>query len=164
MSIQKIVKFKKICDILEIETKGSDDFERRLIIQKMFYFLQKLGLDLDIKYNFYKYGPYSPDLTDMYYSVLNLNRQKLEYFPDIDFSQKENEILIKLKKIFQLWGGNIKELEFYASVLYIYEDMYIKDQNKQKLIQVVRKFKPDLFRAFDIEKALRDLKTQGLLE
>jgi hypothetical protein len=100
----------------------------------------------------------------MYYSVLNLNRQKLDYFPDIDFSPKENEILSKVKKIFQLWGKNIKELEFYASVLYIYKDMYIKDQNKRKLIQVVRKFKPDLFRTFDIEKTLRDLKSQGLLE
>lgn len=164
MSIQKIIKFKKICDFLEIETKGSDDFERRLIIQKLFYFLQKLGLDLEIKYNFYKYGPYSPDLTDMYYSVLNLNQQNLDHFPDIEFSTKEKEIIDKLKNIFQYWGKNIRELEFYASVLYICEDMYIKNQNKQKLFQVIKKFKPELFKRFNIDKTIEDLKKQGLLK
>jgi len=164
LSIQRIVKFKKICDILEIETKGSDDFERRLVIQKMFYFLQKLGLDLEIKYNFYKFGPYSPDLTDIYYSIINLNQQNLDYFPDIEFSNKEKEILNKLKKIFQNWGKDIKELEFYASVLYIYEDMYIRNQNQQKLIQVIKKLKPDLFKAFNVEKTIEDLKEQGLLK
>jgi len=163
LSIDKIIKFKKICDILEIETKGTYDFERRLMIQKMFYFLQKLGLDLGIKYNFHTYGPYSADISDIY-ATLNQNHKSVDCLPDIEFSNEEIEIIKKLKEILLNWGKDLKELEFYSSVLYIYQDMYIKNQNRKRLIQAVRKFKPNLFNKFNIEKILDDLKKQGLLK
>jgi len=163
LSVINIIKFKKICDFLGIETEAKEDFTKRLVLQKLFYFIQKLGIDLDIKYNFYKYGPYSPDLTDIYYSVMNLTKQEFNYFPDITFTKQERIIIDKLNNIYKKWGNDIDKLEFYASVLYIYKDMYIKNTDKEGVKKVVNKLKPKLFSKFNFEEVLEELKFQGFL-
>jgi len=56
----KIFKFLKICEELNLKDKFinlNDNFNTRLLIQKAFYFLTKLGFPFRIKFNFYKYGP-----------------------------------------------------------------------------------------------------------
>ncbi|MBY8981766.1 MAG: hypothetical protein KGD57_02380 [Candidatus Lokiarchaeota archaeon] len=163
MTIKNIIKFKKICDLLNIETNAKEDFYQRLILQKLFYFLQKLGLDLEIKYNFYKYGPYSPDLTDIYYTIMELSEQDFNYFPEIKLTDEEMKIINKLNNIYIKWGNNIDKLEFYASVLYIYTDMYVKNQNKECIKKIVNNFKPKLYIKFNFEEVLEELKVQGFL-
>ncbi|MBN1215256.1 MAG: hypothetical protein JXA99_07400 [Candidatus Lokiarchaeota archaeon] len=164
MSIDNIIKFKKICDLLNINTNAKEDFSKRLVLQKLFYLLQKLGLNLEIKYNFYKYGPYSSDLTDIYYTIMNLSQKDFNYFPEVSFSEEELNIIHKLNTIYQEWGNNIDKLEFYTSVLYIYTDMYLKNQNKDCIKKIVNKYKPRLFIKYNFDEVLEDLKIQGFLK
>ncbi|MFZ2196989.1 MAG: hypothetical protein WAV13_04585, partial [Thermodesulfovibrionales bacterium] len=46
-----------------------DNFDNRLILQKRFYLLQKFGVDLGYRYNWYAHGPYCPTLTEDAYRL-----------------------------------------------------------------------------------------------
>jgi uncharacterized protein YwgA len=164
MSIQTIIKFKQICDHLNIDLKIEEDFKKRLIIQKLFYFLTKMGLDLNIKFNFYKYGPYSPDLTDIYYSLIDIPQEIYKTLPNIELKENEREILQQMKALYSNWSIDLKRFEFLASVLYIYKDMYIKDKSREKIEAVVKKLKPKLFKKYNLEETLDELKKEGFIE
>jgi len=163
MSIKTIIKFKQICDYLNIDLKIGG-FEKRLVLQKIFYLLKKKGLDIDTKFNFYKYGPYSPDLTDIYYSLLDVSEDIFQSLPNIELRKEEREILNRMQEIYSKWGKDLKKFEFYASVLYIYKDMYIKDKNNERIKEVVKKLKPDLFKKYNFEEILDELVKEGFIE
>ena len=162
MTIDSIIKFKGICDKLSLDIKSKDDFDKRFLIQKIFYFLKVLGIDFDFKYNFFKYGPYSEYLTDHYYSILEIPEGELEKLPKITINEKEEELLKKAKNILNKWGNDFEKLEFYSSVLYVLKDMYIKDRNPEKVEKVLEQLKPDLFKKFVYKKVVKELMTEGL--
>ncbi|MEJ2248405.1 MAG: hypothetical protein P8Y70_03615 [Candidatus Lokiarchaeota archaeon] len=164
MSIKTIIKFKQICDHLSIDLKIQEDFEKRLIIQKVFYFLNKMGLELNTKFNFYKYGPYSPDLTDIYYSLAEIPEETYQTLPEIELKEEELEILQRVKNLYVNWGKDLKKFEFLASVLYIYKDMYIKNKDNEKIKNVIMKLKPDLFTKYNFEEILEELRKEGFIE
>ena len=164
MTIANIIKFKQIKDKLKLDLKSKNDFESRFFIQKTFYFLCKLGIDLDIKFNFYAYGPYSQDLTDFLLTVQKFPVKELENLSNYELTNEEETILQKVKSILKNWGGDLRKLELYASVLYILKDMYIKDRNMEKVKETLKKLKPDLFEDKKFQQAIEDLLNEGLID
>lgn len=164
MSFDQIIKFKKICEMLGITLKEKDNFNKRFLIQKTFYFGIKLGIDLDLKFEFYKYGPYSSYLTDIYYSVLEIPEDALEGLSNIHITSEEIKIIEILKRILNKWKSNLKKLEYYASLLYVFEDMYIKNQNLERVQETIKKLKPALYKNMDFKHAIRELQSEGFIE
>lgn len=164
---ENVIKFIKICEELDIKDKINDlenNFEQRLLVQKIFYFLQKLGFSPKIKYNFYKYGPYSPDLTDIYYRSLELSKKDLKPYTDIQFTGNEKKILEKIKEILNKWGADLKKLEYYSSVLFVYEDMYFKDWNQERIKSKISILKPKHYDQFGFSNVIKELKDLGLIK
>jgi len=69
-----------IVDISKIHEDSDEGFINRLKIQKCVYLAKYYGLDLGYKYNMYMYGPYSADLSNEYYSVIDDIIAKKDYY------------------------------------------------------------------------------------
>lgn len=163
MIIAQLGKFKQICDELEIDFKKKDTFTQRIFIQKFFYFLSKLGLDLKSKYEFFSHGPYSSQISDMYDTLLRISEKDLELLPNGVISEPENTRVQKTKILIERWGNDMKSLELYSSILYINNDMYIKDKNKKEIMKIMKSLKPNLYTDKTFEKAYNELVTEGLI-
>ncbi len=163
---EDIIKFIRILNELGLnqELKKLDkDFNQRFLIQKIFYFLEKYGLNLKLKFNFYKYGPYSPYLADLYYKASKISEEKIEELSRYKFNEKEQEILKKGKNLLDKWGIDQKKFEFYSSFLYLYEDIYFKNWSMDKIRLKLSIYKPKLFDSFKFNEVLNDLKSVGLI-
>lgn len=123
--------------ILEDPTKDKN-FQSRLIIQKLAYICQSLGVEMKrYHFNIYKNGPYSPDLTSDYYNNPSLiNSLRTEYKPT------PNEIVVfdKVEEIILSNPLNIKHqadlLEAISTVLYFknYNSKFLDDDLFEKTL------------------------------
>jgi len=101
MNLDKVVACLK-----EISFKPKiNEFQDRLIIQKVVYLLQRKGIDSNFEYNLHVRGPYSPDLTKEVYDhksaverletsskLNNSESKKVEEFKEL-FSELKPSIL-----------------------------------------------------------------------
>ncbi len=161
-----IIKFIQV----QIELGLSDsnnrlelDFDKRLLIQKVFYFLIKLGFDFKLKYNFYKYGPYSPELADIYFESSEFKSMKIHETSEYHFSNNDKTALNLLKSLMDKWGENTQIWEYYSSLLYIHEDMYFRKWNIESVKAKIAREKYELFDRFKFESVLQELKELGLI-
>ena len=70
-----------------------DDFQDKLVIQKVVCLLELLDFDMNYKFSMYVRGPYSPDLTADLYQ----NKEKVESLKsDYVFSNKEKSLITKV--------------------------------------------------------------------
>ena len=165
---ENIIRFIKICEEfgLKENIKNLDkDFKLRLKFQKLFYFSFKLGFPIKLKYKFYRYGLYSFDLAEIYYESVEISKKDFrQYINKIQFTKDEKEKIEVLKEISDAWSDDIEKLEYYSSVLYIYDDMYFKDWSKEKVKNKVLELKPDLFNKFNSDDVLDQLKGFGLIQ
>ncbi len=163
-TIIKFIKIQNELGILDLFAGLDQDFDKRRLIQKMFYFLIKLGFNLKLKYNFYKYGPYSPNLADIYYESFEIAKAQIDVISDYNFSNQDRIALENLKGLFRKWGNNIKKWEYFSSLLYIHEDMYFQNWNIQNVISTITRKKPFLFDIYKLDNPLQELKNLGLLK
>jgi len=65
--MNRFLKVKSCLAALNYSCLSSDDFQDKLVIQKIVYLLQMKGIKFNYSFNLYVRGPYSPDLTkDIY--------------------------------------------------------------------------------------------------
>jgi len=164
MSLNKVVACLK--EIGDFEPK-INEFQDRLIIQKVVYLLQRKGIESKFKYNLHVRGPYSPDLTKEIYSHQNAV-EKLETNCKLDNS--ESTKVGEFKELFSDLRPSI--LEVAATYSYFAfeqnQDSITALQNVKRMktfyseaqIAVgVSKAKQFLFRP--IEKELADMKKEA---
>ena len=164
---ENIIKFIKICEELNLKVKIKDvdkDFNLRLVFQKNFYFLIKLGFPFKIRYNYYKYGPYSPGLAEIYYKSMEISKEDLNHYTEIEFTDNEKQKIEVCKEILNQLGDDHEKLEYFASVLYIYDDMYFKNWSKDSVQNEISRLKPKLFEKFGFEEVLEELKHFNLIK
>ena len=95
--VRAILKYLKI----DLRNPTEDEhFRDRLIIQKISFISKFLGIGLNYNFGLYKKGPYSPELTDDYYSY-HENDQPLVYkFGTVPtLNMEEYRILDKIKGV-----------------------------------------------------------------
>ncbi|MFX1501709.1 MAG: hypothetical protein ACFFDH_12155 [Promethearchaeota archaeon] len=92
----KVIAILKYLDLNLPNPKNKKNFESRLIIQKIIFLSQRMGIRLkSYKFGLYKNGPYSPDLTRDYY---DLNEFLINLETKTNLTLKEQEILDKLRE------------------------------------------------------------------
>lgn len=74
-SFVSFLEDSNLIDFSVIQDENDNGFVNRLRIQKYVYLAKYCGLDLGYSYTMYRYGPYSPDLTAAYYSLVDFNYQ-----------------------------------------------------------------------------------------
>jgi uncharacterized protein YwgA len=90
---------------------------KRLVLQKTIYLLQAYGLKLGYGFSWYKYGPYSQDLVQDAYEVLNFARPVYQgRTKSFEFSTSCRKRFDKFKEICGKALENPAQLELIASV------------------------------------------------
>ena len=69
--LKKIISCLKFLNIKLSNPKIDINFQSRLIIQKLSFICKSLGFNFSYRFNLYKFGPYSPNLTEDYYKYSN---------------------------------------------------------------------------------------------
>jgi uncharacterized protein YwgA len=162
MSLYKdLNKFVSICQDLGIDPDISN-FSDRLKLQKIIYILIKRGLSLDYNFSWYKHGPYSPDLTDVYYMYQNSD---FDNKPKKTLSSEDIEVLKSSKKFINSIKDDPDRLEFIASLIFISNDMifYKTPKNKETIKKKLKELKYHLFQKYDFQENFESLKQIGLI-
>lgn len=90
-------------------------FKDRLIFQKTVYFLQEFGINFGYSFNWYVYGPYSPELTRSGYKMKNIaDTPKIKFI-----NPKFERDLNNLQKFLGNNKNNADWLELIASVHFL---------------------------------------------
>lgn len=139
----------------EKKTFNMSIFKNRLFYQKLIFLLNEVSNELNYNYNWYRRGPYSPDLTkDLFYidELWNQNRSFIDMINKKNAYDKSVDNTItsinKLKSSFEKdfkreWDAN--DLEILASLRFIDRYTYSKCRNsKTNTIEELIERKPEL--------------------
>lgn len=120
-----------------IDHVDMDNFDNRLVYQKIVYLMQNYGLSLGYGYSWYVKGPYSPELTK---TLFNITPQISAESANFVFNN--NDIIIKKVADFKsLLNDEIKNplfLEILASIIFIQKSSQLKDNTsiKEELLRL----------------------------
>ena len=160
--------FKMICD----QYDGADLGKKAA--QKLFYFFERKGIDLNLRYGIHYYGPYSAKLEDAMYELEG------EGYLSIDISKsthiisagrkavqegclpEEEEIIAK--QVLQTFAHRKPlELEALSTMDYIANSILPKDASDEDIIAKFKEIKAEKFKESVIEQTLEELKELGLI-
>jgi Uncharacterized conserved protein len=145
----------------EVLSDGDDGLDTRIRIQKVVYFLKRLGLDLGYEFTLYYHGPYSPTLANDYYLLARLGDEEIGRLAELCVeggvcSDEMDRLLNELNK----WDTTALEVAATIANLLRSPD-YRNDLNGA--IDHVKFLKPWVTDN-DIDRALRLLKSLGILK
>lgn len=160
--LDQISKFTLICNNLELDYSISY-FSQRKRIQKILYILKQFGLKFEVDFNWYKHGPYSPQLSDIYFQAQDLKRDYI--YSNFNLSKRDIQIIENAKPFIEKLKDNNEKLEYYASILFIFKDMifFNSKKNDSSIEQKIREFKPALYSHDSYIHALNDFRSFNLI-
>jgi len=136
-------------------------FEKRLVLQKMVYVSQEMGVRLGYGFGWYYHGPYSPGLTKDAFELENLAGSDRP--SDIRLPETPIERVKKLlAEIDRLPNGEGYWLELLSSLHFIYTYAYPKITSEEEAIERVMKSKPGKFDESDAKQGFKILHKYGL--
>ncbi len=159
---EEIHKFILICNKLSINSYLST-FSDRKRLQKIFYILKQFGLNFRVKYNWYKHGPYSPKLANIYYQVNKIQNQS-EIIKNKSLNKSDLIIIEKANPFINDMKNSTNQLEYYASILFIKNDMIFTEleKNDKNIEAKTMQLKPNLFSPETYKEAIIKLKENCL--
>jgi len=164
MAIKRnLVGLKFFCRYLGI-TPSLSSITDRILLQKIFYFLKKFDLELPYNFNFYKHGPYSPYLTDIYYQLDNYS--EIVRDDSYTISEAERKKLDLAKDFLDPFKNDVDKLEYYASLLYIFTDMFFFESAERidsARRNKIRTLKPQLIEKYGIDEPISRLRNFNLI-
>ncbi|MHA2007415.1 MAG: hypothetical protein ACXABO_06720 [Promethearchaeota archaeon] len=125
--------------------------------------MKNFGLPVDFSFNWYKHGPYSPKLADIYYQVKNFKKQQISITESL--SEKEVQIIEEARPLIEKLKGNNEKLEFYASILFIIKDMifFNSEKSDSTIEQKIKELKPEIYSHTSYLNSLNDLNSFNLI-
>lgn len=135
----------KVLEILELGKPDMSTFDNRLQLQKIIYLLQSSGMSLGYGYNWYVKGPYSSPLAHDLFEI-EKSTEIYEKNEGIKFKNHEH-IVHKLESFRDFLGDDINEvkyLEVFASLHYIFEATFSGKDDESKLKDRLLEAKPSL--------------------
>lgn len=173
------ILLKLILDKLNIEFEIATKADR-IRLQKIVYLLQRCGVNLGYNYGWYIYGPYSRDLTSVYYDLemsIKCNEKDYDWYKLDEDVQELTDSIEKFKKISKIPNGvsiadttkseDVAWLEFIASIDYLHNSPSRPTSIKEEDIRAfTQKEKGKLVANFDqsYNIALDVLRGVGLAE
>jgi len=115
---EKTLILSRILKSIGIEQVDMDNFDNRLMYQKLIYLTQNYGLSLGYGYSWYVKGPYSPELTKTLFTITP------EFLSESDNFRFQNDDVVigKIHEIRTILNDKIQDpffLEVLASIVYI---------------------------------------------
>lgn len=117
----------------------------RLRLQKLVYLLQASGVKLGYGFSWYKYGPYSQELVQDSYEVLESSKDRYEEeTSDWQFSKESEDKFNEFKNILADSIDNPEKLELIASVSFV-KNVWHSDAQKEDFPEIFKKYKIKYF-------------------
>lgn len=140
----------------------------RKIFQKITYFMQEFGVDLNYSFGFYIYGPYSPELANEGFEILSTPTIYQKETPKIEPTEKETLTRVKkfLEDVRRISGGKNEDywLELLSSIHFLAHYSYPKARNPNEAWEVLETLKKKKFQEKDFRKAWDLLEEYGLVQ
>lgn len=153
--MSEYVKLEAYFDALKLPL-NANTLSDRLRIQKIVYMLEELGAQIGFKFIWYIHGPYSPELTKVYYNPLTEGtKEKIQINEDA------------IRKLKRLIGDDVERvdmLELIASLIVLIK--YGRNSginSRKKIYEFIYARKPH-FSDEDIDYCWNKLKVSGLFE
>lgn len=70
--MENLVKLAKMMQVVSLKYAGSDKLGKK-VVQKMFYFFERSGVQLNLRYGIHYYGPYSSRLDNYLHILENMD-------------------------------------------------------------------------------------------
>lgn len=121
----------RILQLAGIDHVDMDNFDNRLVYQKIVYLMQNYGLSLGYGYSWYVKGPYSPELTK---TLFNITPQISAESANFVFDDNDS-IIEKVTNFKSLLNDQIRNplfLEILASIIFIQKSSQIRDNTSVK--------------------------------
>jgi len=151
---QKALFLLRLFEDIEIRLSTLGDRKRT---QKIAYLMKQAGLPIKYDFNWYVYGPYSPELTKDAFELQAYD--EVPQLPALGECDKE-----KLRQLRQFLKDKIEDsdyLELLASLLFLEHDAYPASRGSG-VIERLKSRKPRRFSDEDIRQAYRKLQESGL--
>jgi uncharacterized protein YwgA len=145
----------------EVLSDGDDGLEARVRIQKVVYFLKRLGFDLGYEFDLYYHGPYSSALADDYYLLAERGDEEINGLATLCEGGKVcNGEMGRLINELNKWDTTA--LEVAATLADLLESPDFKGDLNGAIEHV--KFLKPWIEDGDVEDALRLLRSLGILK
>ncbi|MFP3194279.1 MAG: hypothetical protein RXR11_03160 [Caldivirga sp.] len=145
----------------EVLSDGDDGIEARVRIQKVVYFLKRLGFDLGYEFDLYYHGPYSSALADDYYLLAERGDEEINGLATLcERSKVCSDEMGRLINELNKWDTTA--LEVAATIANLLKSPDYRDDLNGTIDHV--KFLKPWINDDDIKKALRLLKSLGMLK
>lgn len=136
--------------------------------QKMFYFFERKGIKLNLKYGIHYYGPYSSRLDNLMHILesedyLSIDTRGATHKISLGNEHLKNSILSESEKetaklvIKNFANRTPMELEALTTMDFIANSIFDKHYSKESLIKKFKEIKGAKFNDSTIEKTLQDL-------
>jgi hypothetical protein len=127
--------------------KTIDDRKR---MQKLVYLFPNFGIDLKFRYNWYIHGPYSPDLADILFDIVQGEPVSPEHLSDKELS--------RARRLAEFLGDDVSSpdrLELLASIAFLADQVGGLSQGAEnEIISFLKKTKP-YFTEDEIQQAIQ---------
>lgn len=165
----------KIADLFTILCKKYDNEELgKKVTQKMFYFFERKGIDLNLRYGIHFYGPYSSKLDDiMYYldvmGIISIDTSgrthkiSLGNTPNEDHGLTESEKETAQSVLNTFFGKTPYELEALATMDYVANSLLKGNYTDEMIVSKFKEIKGDKFDQNIIADSIAELKKDGFL-
>ncbi|WP_337861173.1 hypothetical protein [Ferroplasma sp.] len=127
---EDFAKLKSYADYIEFPFKV-DGLDSRILIQKMAYILENMGMNLHYYFTWWRHGPYSPPLANDYYEWSRGDNN----IANVPINEGEKQGLDLFKNIVD---ANIPLLEAIATLMY--KNYVYRDLNE--VLTLTKKLKP----------------------
>lgn len=165
--MENLVKLAEIMQIVSQNYTNADKLGKK-VVQKMFYFFERSGVQLNLRYGIHYYGPYSSRL-DNYLHML----EDMDYIK-IDTSGKTHKIssgeVKSSKKVLSESEKNIVEtvlknfspktplqMEALATMDYVYHSIFSNQASESEIKNKFREIKGTKFKESEISEAYKTL-------
>ena len=139
-------------------------FDGRLTLQKSGYLLQRAGVPLGYHFNWYLRGPYSPDLTDDFFTLATAERAESGELDEWRLDSKSQEIVSRLKGLFDnafaRGSGAARWLELLASALFLVRTRQADPNDPAGIVQVLRK-NDKQYSESEVAEGIEELRNYG---
>ncbi|MEM0372110.1 MAG: hypothetical protein QXW05_02555 [Ignisphaera sp.] len=153
-SYQQIVLIlsKIITDLDIIKVIDDNNFDFRIVVQKVGYIYQKVGQNLGLRFGWFSLGPYSKSLQNLYSAIATtiegIRRRDIDPSKELDNdTQMAIKNVIEFLEEFRSFVGTLdpKSLEVLASLIMVCSDIYPKPGDP---VEELLKKKKNLSREF----------------
>lgn len=170
--MENIKKFAELFNILCSSFDGADLGKK--VSQKIFYFFEREGMNLNLRYGIHYYGPYSSKLDNVMHVLesedyISIDTSGMTHIISPGSTELDTEILTDKEKgivnkvIIEFAHKSPLELEALATIDYVANTMLSGKGSDDEIISLFKEIKGDKFKADVIDSALQTLKNLNFI-